>query len=315
MNKRKVAIIGDGFVGSSIAYTLFLKDYINEIDIIDINKEKVEGDVLDMLHAISFTSFKKVKAATYKDIKDAHVLIITAGANQKEGETRIDLLKRNIKVFDSILEEVKPYINDEMIILIVTNPVDILSYYTYKKLGIDSSRVIGSGTVLDTARLRYLISNHIKIDTKNIHTFVIGEHGDSEVCAFSVSSVSGIPLRKYLKDNDIDVDKELLKLSKDTKNAAYEIIKKKGSTYYAIALSVERIVSTILNNTNSILTLSTYIESEFNNQIKDIYLSLPVIVNSKGIIKIIHPNYEYEEVLKLIESANTLKKTFSELSI
>ncbi len=313
INKKKVVVIGDGFVGSSIAYTLMLKDYINEIVIIDVNKDKADGDVLDMVHGISFVSYKKIKSGTYKDIKDAHVVIITAGVGQKDGETRLDLLKRNIKVFDSIIENMKSYLNDELIVLVVTNPVDILSYYTYKKLGISENRVIGSGTVLDTARLKYLISNHINVDARNIHAFVIGEHGDSEVCAFSVSSVSGIPLKDYLNDLNINADKEFNKLNNETKNAAYEIIKKKGSTYYAIALSVEKIVDTILNNNMSILTVSNYVEDDFNGLIKDVYLSLPCVIGSKGIINRLHPNYSYDEVLKLIDSANNLKKLFVEL--
>lgn len=315
INNKKVVIVGDGAVGSSTAFTLLFKDYINEIAIIDLNTDKVEGDVLDMVHGMSFVSYKKVKVGTYKDIQDAHVLVITAGVGQKPGETRLDLLKRNMKVFDSILEETKKYMNDELVVLVVTNPVDILTYYTYKKLGIDKNRVIGSGTVLDTARLKYLISSTINVDPKNVHGFVIGEHGDSEVCAFSISSVSGIPIKDYLLDAGYDVNEELQTFSRYTKNAAYEIISKKGSTYYAIALSVERIIDTILNDKNSILTVSIYIENDFNGQIKDVYLSLPAIVGSKGVVKTLHPEYSYDEVLNLIDSYKTLKKEYKLLNL
>ena len=316
MDNRKVVIIGDGAVGSTTAYTLLLQDYVNEIVIIDVNKRKAEGDILDMKHGMPFVSPKILKAGDYSDCKDAHVVIITAGVAQKEGETRIDLLKRNLKVFDSILENVKPYIDDTMVILVVTNPVDILSYYTYKKLGIDSSRVIGSGTVLDSARLRFLISEDTEIDPRNVHAYVIGEHGDSEVSAFSVANIAESPLLEYYtNESNGDPRARLNKLHDQVKNSAYEIIDKKGATYYAIALSTAKIVETILNNQKSVLTVSTLITNKFNNEIDDVYLSLPSIVGNKGVIKILSLNYSYDEVLKLIESAKTLKKQYKELNI
>lgn len=316
MDNRKVVIIGDGAVGSTTAYTLLLQDYVNEIVIIDVNKRKAEGDILDMKHGMPFVSPKILKAGDYSDCKDAHVVIITAGVAQKEGETRIDLLKRNLKVFDSILENVKPYIDDTMVILVVTNPVDILSYYTYKKLGIDSSRVIGSGTVLDSARLRFLISEDTEIDPRNVHAYVIGEHGDSEVSAFSVANIAESPLLEYYtNESNGDARVRLNKLHDQVKNSAYEIIDKKGATYYAIALSTAKIVETILNNQKSVLTVSTLITNKFNNEIDDVYLSLPSIVGNKGVIKILSLNYSYDEVLKLIESAKTLKKQYKELNI
>ena len=316
MDNRKVVIIGDGAVGSTTAYTLLLQDYVNEIVIIDVNKRKAEGDMLDMKHGMPFVSPKILKAGDYSDCKDAHVVIITAGVAQKEGETRIDLLKRNLKVFDSILENVKPYIDDTMVILVVTNPVDILSYYTYKKLGIDSSRVIGSGTVLDSARLRFLISEDTEIDPRNVHAYVIGEHGDSEVSAFSVANIAESPLLEYYtNESNGDPRVRLNKLHDQVKNSAYEIIDKKGATYYAIALSTAKIVETILNNQKSVLTVSTLITNKFNNEIDDVYLSLPSIVGNKGVIKILSLNYSYDEVLKLIESAKTLKKQYKELNI
>ena len=316
MDNRKVVIIGDGAVGSTTAYTLLLQDYVNEIVIIDVNKRKAEGDILDMKHGMPFVSPKILKAGDYSDCKDAHVVIITAGVAQKEDETRIDLLKRNLKVFDSILENVKPYIDDTMVILVVTNPVDILSYYTYKKLGIDSSRVIGSGTVLDSASLRFLISEDTEIDPRNVHAYVIGEHGDSEVSAFSVANIAESPLLEYYtNESNGDPRVRLNKLHDQVKNSAYEIIDKKGATYYAIALSTAKIVETILNNQKSVLTVSTLITNKFNNEIDDVYLSLPAIVGNKGVIKILSLNYSYDEVLKLIESAKTLKKQYKELNI
>ena len=196
---RNVTIIGDGLVGSSTAFTLFLSDLVNTIYLIDLNKEKVEGDVLDMMHGVSFVNNKTIKVGEYQDILDSKILIITAGANQKEGETRIDLLNKNIKIFDSILNEVKKYLHDELIVLVVTNPVDLLSYFTYKKLNISSNRVIGSGTVLDSSRLKYLLSLDTKVDAKNIHAYVVGEHGDSQVSVFSLASIGGIKLFDFCK--------------------------------------------------------------------------------------------------------------------
>ena len=221
MENRKVVIIGDGAVGSTIAYTLMMQDYVNEIAIIDLNVNKVEGDVLDMVHGISFVSPKSIKVGTYEDVKDAHIVVITAGVGQKEGETRLDLLKRKIKDFDSIIEQIKPNLSNDAIVLVVTNPVDLLTLHTYKKLGIPSNRVIGSGTVLDTSRLKFLLSKEANIDSRNIHALVIGEHGDSEVSAFSVSTIAGLSIEKYLEDNGKNADKVYKEIHEKVKNAAY----------------------------------------------------------------------------------------------
>lgn len=316
MDNRKVVIIGDGMVGSTIAYTLMMKDYVNEIVIIDIVKEKVEGDALDMMHGVPFVSPKLIKAGDYNDVKDAHIIIITAGAAQKPGETRLDLLKRNMKIFDSILDQIKPNLDEDAVVLVVSNPVDVLSYYTYKKLGISHNRVVGSGTVLDSSRLRYLISEVADVDPRNVHAYVIGEHGDSEVSAFSVSNIAQIPLKEYLlKEKGSEGLKLLSSLHDKVKDAAYEIIKKKGATYYAIGLATAKIVSTILNNNRSVLTVSTLVENEFDGEIDGVYISLPCVVGRNGIITRLHLEYSYEEVLKLIISANKLKETYKELEI
>lgn len=318
MEYRKVTIIGDGAVGSTIAFTLLMKSYINEIDIIDINKDKVIGDVLDMNQGMSFVTSKTIKAGEYNDIKDSDLVIITAGAAQKNGETRLDLLNKNIGIFKGILDEVKPNLNPNTIVLVVSNPVDVLSYFTYKYLGIEARRVIGSGTVLDSSRLKVLLSDDTKIDAKNIHAYVIGEHGDSEVMAFSASSIAGIPVKDYCKQCgkcNLKRLENLDEIAKNVTNAAYEIIAKKGATFYAIGLSVEKIVDTILNNTHSVLTVSSYIESEFSGQIKDVYISLPCVVGRAGIEKRLQVNYSLDEGVKLIESAQKLKKSFDDLHI
>lgn len=311
MNNRKVVIIGDGMVGSSIAFTMLQQETVNDLVIIDVNKEKAEGDALDLMQGLPFVTPKKIRAGDYPDVEHAHVVIITAGVGQKEGETRLDLLKRNLKIFDSILDSMKPYLHESAIVLVVSNPVDILSYYTHEKLGIDSARVIGSGTVLDTARLKTAIAEHTHVDPRNVHTFVIGEHGDSEVAAYSVTTIGGVPISNYCiqcggcKDGG---DSILLNLHHDVKTAAYEIIRKKGATYYAVALAVNYIVKAILNDYNSVLTVSTYIESEFDGKIEDVYLSLPCVVGKYGVEKILHPNYNEYEINKLVKSANILKE-------
>lgn len=310
MNNRKVVIIGDGMVGSSIAFTMLQQETVNDLVIIDVNKNKAEGDALDLMQGMPFVTPKRIRAGEYPDIKDAHVVIITAGVSQKEGETRLDLLGKNLRIFDSIINSMKPYLHEEAILLVVTNPVDILAYFTYQKLGIDSKRVIGSGTVLDTARLKTAIAEHTHVDPRNVHTFVIGEHGDSEVAAYSVTTIGGIPINRYCmlcggcKDGG---DSVLLNLHEDVKKAAYEIINKKGATYYAVALAVNFIVKAILNDYKSVLTVSILITNEYDGKISDVYLSLPCIVGQKGIERIIYPNYSDDEVSKLIDSANILK--------
>lgn len=311
MENRKVVIIGDGFVGSTTAYTLMMGESINEIVIIDINKAKAEGDVLDMQHGMSFVYPKTIIAGEYKDCAGAHIIIITAGVGQKEGETRMQLLERNIKVFDSIIAGMRPYIEEDTIVLVVTNPVDVLTYYTYKKLNIDSSHVIGSGTVLDTARLKSVISEDTKIDPRNVHTFVVGEHGDSEVAAFSVTTIGGLSLTEYCGKCNNCPDHGFQKLSvlrDKVAHAAYEIIEKKGATYYAVALSVNRIVESIVNNQNSVLTVSTYIKSSYNGLVEDVYFSLPCVVGGKGVDRVLDLNYSSDEVMKIINSGNVIKK-------
>ena len=230
MINRKIAIIGDGAVGSSIAFALTLSDLVSEIVIIDINKAKVEGDVLDLNHSMSLTHPKKIIAGEYKDIENAKVIVLACGVGQREGETRIQLLERNKRVFDSVIDSMKPYIHKEAIVLVVSNPVDILSYYTSTKLNLPKSQVFGSGTVLDTARLKYLLSADTGIDPRNIHAYVIGEHGDSEIAAFSVTSIAGLSIEKFCegcKRCKGFKERGFAAMQDDVRHAAYEIIQKK----------------------------------------------------------------------------------------
>ena len=309
MFKGKISIIGEGFVGSTTAYTVMQAGLASEIVLIDINKDKAEGDVIDMNHGISFVSPVKISTGGYELIKNSSIIIITAGVNQKPGETRIDLLKRNTGVFKNIFGEILKYCDSKTIILIVTNPVDILTYIAVKISGMNIKNILGSGTVLDTARLKYLIGEHVNIDVRDIHTYIIGEHGDTEVAAWSLTHIAGINIDEYCNickrcDNNKKICKNEYEIM--TKNAAYDIINKKGATYYAVALAVKRIVECITGNENSILTVSSYLDGEYG--IKDICLSVPTIVNSNGIEAILEVPFADEEIKALRRSADALKE-------
>lgn len=316
MEPRKVSIIGDGAVGSSIAYTLMLGHAVNEIVIVDLNKAKAEGDALDMKDGNTFLSVpKNLYAGTYEDVANSHIIIITAGAAQKPGETRLDLLKKNAAIISSIADSIKPYIEEDTIVLVVSNPVDILSYLVYKKLGISARQVIGSGTVLDTSRLKVAISNDTHVDPRSIHTFVVGEHGDSEVPLWSATTIGGLSLTEFcLKSPTCKSEPRRLKeLHEAVKGAAYEIISKKGATNYAIAMATNRIVSCILNDEKSVLSVSTYIDTHFHGAIKEVFLSLPCVVDSKGIREILEPDYSEEEKDGLIASGRALRAKLEEI--
>lgn len=316
INPRKVVVIGDGAVGSSIAFTLANGHAVNEIVIVDVNKDKAEGDVLDIADGMSFLSVPKfIKAGGYEDAKDAHIIIITAGAAQKPGETRLDLLHKNAAIMASIVESLKPHLDPEAIVIVVSNPCDVLSYLAYKKLGLPSSQVFGSGTVLDTSRLKTAISEDTGIDPRNVHTFVVGEHGDSEVAVWSATSIGGLSILDYSTQCPECNLSHLDELHDKVRDAAYQIIAKKGATNYAVALAVSRIVSAVLNDENSVLTVSTYIESEFGGALSDIYLSLPCVVGSKGVKSILHPSYSKKEQLAIVDSGNQLKEKIAELGL
>ena len=316
INPRKVVVIGDGAVGSSIAFTLANGHAVNEIVIVDVNKDKAEGDVLDIADGMSFLSVPKlIKAGDYEDAKDAHIIIVTAGAAQKPGETRLDLLHKNAAIMDSICKSLKPHLDPEAIVIIVSNPCDVLSFLTYKKLGLPAAQVFGSGTVLDTSRLKTAISEDTGIDPRNVHTFVVGEHGDSEVAVWSATSIGGLSILDYSTQCPECNLSHLDELHAKVRDAAYQIIAKKGATNYAVALAVSRIVSAVLNDENSVLTVSTYIKSEFGGALSDIYLSLPCVVGSKGVKSILHPSYSKKEQLAILDSGMQLKAKIKELEL
>ncbi|MGE4283823.1 MAG: L-lactate dehydrogenase [Clostridia bacterium] len=308
----KISIIGAGFVGSTTAYTLMLSGLVSEIVLIDINKSKAEGDVMDMNHGISFVRPVQIISGNYKDCHDSDIVIIAAGANQKPGETRIDLVRKNTEIFKSIIPEVIKYCKDA-ILLVVTNPVDILTYVTLKISGLSPKKVIGSGTVLDTSRFKFLLSQHIGIDTRNIHAYILGEHGDTEVAAWSLVNAAGMTIEEFCKYYGKCEGYSKQETYEDVKNSAYKIIEKKGATYYAVALAVRRIVECIMRDENSILTVSGLIEGQYG--IDNVCFSLPTIVNEKGIEKTLEIPLTDEETKLLHKSAQALKDVLKEIQL
>ena len=305
MLRGKIVVIGAGFVGSTTAYTIMLDGFFQEIVLIDINKDKAEGDALDMAHGTSFLKPVSVYSGDYRDCAEADIVVITAGVNQKVGETRIDLLKRNADIFKDIIGNVMKYAPDDVILLTVTNPVDVLTYITYKLSGLPKNQVIGSGTVLDTSRLKYLISRHTGIDARYCHTYIIGEHGDSEVAAWSITNIAGMSMKSFFENYGKCTDEDLQMMYNEVKNSAYEIIQKKGATYYAIAAAVARIVECIAGAENSILTISSVLDGEYG--IKDIALSVPTQVSGYGTERVLDVPFSENEIAGLRSSAQTLK--------
>ena len=306
MFRGKIVIVGAGLVGSTTAYTIMLGGLFNEIAIIDINKDKAEGDAMDMNHGVSFVKPVTVYSASYETCMDEDIVVITAGVAQKKGETRTDLLKRNALVFQDIIGSIMKYAPDDIILIPVTNPVDILTYITYKLSGLPKNQVLGSGTVLDTSRLKYLISKKTGIDARNCHTYIIGEHGDSEVAAFSITNIAGLSMAEYAKTYGKCRKDDLDKMYSDVKNAAYDIISKKGATYYAIALAVSRIVSCIAGEENSVLTVSSVFEGEYG--IRDVALSVPTQVGGRGVEGIFEVNLSETEMEGLKKSAGIMRE-------
>ena len=309
---RKGVIIGLGQVGLACAYSMLIQDCFDELILQDISQEKLEGEVMDLVHGMPFLSPTDVKAGTVAGAgKDADIVIITAGAAQKKGETRLNLVERNVAIFQSILKDVVKYCPDA-ILLIVSNPVDIMTYATLKITGFPSSRVIGSGTVLDTARFRYLLSQKFNIDSRSVNAYIIGEHGDSELPVWSTASIAGTKIYSLDKDK-ADEREELEALFGQVKNAAYEIIKRKGYTSYAIGLAVSDIVKAILRSQERILTVSSLVNGLYG--IENVCLGLPTVVNEKGILKTVNMTLNDLEQKQLRDSAQVLQDIFNHLNL
>ena len=305
INSRKAAIVGCGFVGSASAFALMESGLFSELVLIDNNKRKAEGEALDISHGLPFAKPIQIYAGDYCDISDAAVIIVTAGAGQKPGETRLDLVKKNVGIFKSVIPEIVKY-NKDGILLVVANPVDILTYTAAKLSGFPSNRVFGSGTVLDTARLKYLLGEHLGVDSRSIHAFIIGEHGDSEIAAWSSANVSGIPLNNFCEmRGHFNHNKAMHQIADEVKNSAYEIIEKKGATYYGIAMSVKRICEAIVRDEKSILPVSSIQKGNYG--IDGVALSMPAIVGKHGVESGVPIELNKKEQDDLQKSAETLK--------
>ena len=306
VNPRKAAVIGCGFVGSATAFTLMQSRLFSELVLLDVNMEKADGEAKDIAHGIPFAGQMKIYAGTYDDAADAAIIIITAGANQKPGETRLDLVQKNTAIYQSIIPEIVKR-DFGGILLIVSNPVDILTYVALKLSGLPEKRVLGSGTVLDTARLKYALGEHLGVDSRSVHSFIIGEHGDSEIAAWSSTNVSGIPLNEFCEmRGHFNHDAAMDAIAEKVKNSAYEIISKKQATYYGIAMSVKRICECIVRNERSILPVSAMMHGEYG--IEDITLSMPAIVGIGGVETHVPIALSEDEAEKLVESAKKLKE-------
>ena len=303
-NVRKVAIIGCGFVGAASSFAIMQSGLFSEMVLIDADKAKAEGEALDISHGVPFAKPIKIYAGDYEDIKGASLIVVTAGANQKPGETRLDLVKKNISIFKSVIPEIKKR-DFKGILLIVSNPVDILTTVAVKLSGLPQNKVIGSGTVLDTARLKYELGNHLNVDPRSVHAFIIGEHGDSEIAAWSSANVSGIPLHKFCEmRGHFNHAQATERIAENVKNSAYEIIEKKRATYYGVAMAVKRICEAIIRDEKSILPISAMMTGAFG--IKDISLSMPAIVGKDGVECQVPIQLNEEEENKLRKSAQKL---------
>src|SRR5690606_20279891 len=288
----RIVVIGTGFVGSSYAYALVNQGLCNELVLIDINQKKAEGDAMDLGHTVPFGAPMRIWAGDYADCRDADLVVITAGANQRPGETRLDLADRNAKIFRSIVDDVMKSGFDGLF-LVATNPVDILSYATWKFSGLPAHRVIGSGTILDTARLRHLLSGAYQVNPQNVHAYIIGEHGDTELPVWSHTSIGVRPISDFLKRGIGPSQEELDQIFLQVRDAAYHIIERKGATYYAIAMGLARLTRAVLNDENSVLTVSTLLNGEYG--LEDIFIGVPAVVNRSGVREVMDLNLSEEE--------------------
>ena len=311
VNLRKVALIGCGFVGSATAFALMESGLFTEMVFIDADKDRAEGEAMDISHGLPFARPMKIYAGDYDDIVDAAIMIITAGANQKPGESRLDLIQKNVAIFKNIIPQIAER-NCKGILLVVSNPVDILTYAALKLSGFAPNRVLGSGTVLDTARLKYMLGEHLQVDSRSVHAFIIGEHGDSELAVWSSAMVSGVPIDTFCEmRGHYHHDTAEARIAEEVKNSAYEIIEKKNATYFGVAMAVRRICEAIIRDEKSILPVSNLMRGEFG--IEGIALSMPAIVSAQGVEEMVPIALDEEELAKLKKSAETLKKILAEI--
>lgn len=307
----RVALVGSGYVGASYAYAVLNQGIASELVIIDVNKKKAEGDAMDLNHGLPFGSPMKIWAGDYNDCSSADIVVITAGANQAPGETRLDLVEKNANIFRSIINEVmRSGFNG--IFLVATNPVDVLTYATWKYSGMPAHRVIGSGTILDTARFRYSLGQAYQVNPHNIHAYIMGEHGDTEFPVWSHADIGRVPIKELIQAKKGPTQAELDEMFLHVRDAAYHIIERKGATYYGIAMGLARLTKAILNNENSILTISALLRGEYG--LSDIYIGVPAIVNRNGIREVVELKLDEEEYKQLHHSAGVLRKAMEKIN-
>jgi len=312
LHPTRVAIIGAGNVGATFAYTLLLNGLAAEIVLIDANHAKAEGEAMDLNHAVPFASPTRIWAGSYADCAGAAVTVITAGAAQKPGETRLDLVKRNAVIFRQIVPEIVRY-NPNGIIVVATNPVDVLTYVAWRLSDLPAQRVIGSGTMLDTARFRYLLSQHFGVDPRSVHAFIIGEHGDSEVPVWSLANIAGMRLPAFCAAHGMSGDQiDMEAIFHQTRDAAYEIIQRKGATYYAVAAGLMRLMEAILRDQSTVLSISSLIQDYYG--ISNVCLSLPTVVDQLGVERVLHLDLSTNEIEGLRRSADILKTMVAQLN-
>ena len=313
MNPRKVAIVGCGFVGSSIAFSLMQKGIYSELVLIDANHAKAEGEALDLSHGLPYTAAMDIYAGDYKDAADCSLIIITAGANQKPGETRLDLIGKNVAILKSIIPQITAT-DFEGLLMIVSNPVDVLTYAAQRISGYPPQRVIGSGTVLDTARLKYILGRHLDVDSRSVHAVIIGEHGDSELAVWSGANVSGIDLNHFCEiRGHFQHEESMQRIYEDVRDSAYEIIKRKGATYYGIAMAVARIAECIVKDEQAVLPISVILDGEYG--LSGLALSIPSVLGVHGVEKVLEIPLNEKEDQELHDSAKQLLDVIGKLEL
>lgn len=307
----KVAIIGAGNVGSTLAYTLLLRDTVNRVSLIDATREKAVGEVLDLAHGASYLENPEIRAEGYEGVADADLIVLAAGRGRKPGESRLDLARGNVAITEEILAGMAPHYRGAVVI-VVANPVDVLTYVSVKRLAAPPSRIIGSGTSLDSSRFRYLLGQEFAIDPRSIHAYVIGEHGDSSVLAWSMASLGQIPVTRYSPPGRAPLDAAAkARIHQSVVMAGKEVIQRKGATFYAVALSVARIVEAVLHDEKSVLTVSTYVE-RFGD-VADVCLSLPAVVGREGVREVLPIVLDDEERRQFTASAAALREIIVQL--
>lgn len=310
-NMRKCGVIGVGFVGATCAYTLAVSGLFSEVVLVDMNHKKAEGEAADINHGVSFAKPCFVRAGEYADLSECGLIIIAAGANQKPRETRVELLHRNRVILSSIIEQLTAA-NKDAVLLIVSNPVDVLTCMAQQLSGLPAGHVIGSGTVLDTARLKYLVGQKLGVDSRNVHAFIIGEHGDSELAVWSSANISGVDLDDYCRITGVaDPATMLQQIYENVRDAAYTIIESKGATYYGIGMAVRRIAEAIVRDEHSVLPVSSLIQGHYG--VDGICLGLPSIVGKNGVESVLDIPLSAEELSKLQSSAQKMKALIEQL--